>query len=168
MQPILDALRFDITAFLLQTALFIGLLVVMNAIFWKPMMAHLSARDREKADAYRKVETTEREMEALRADYMARITQIEAEARSHIQAAIKEAQVERERILTEARQHTENALKQGIAEMQSEKIQALQDLRGRLVEMASNAASGALGSASDKASLRQSIEARVIRDTPTA
>ena len=52
--------------------------------------------------------------------------------------------------------------------MQREKIQALQDLRSRLVEMASNAASGALGSASDKASLRSAIEARVIQDTPTA
>ena len=168
MQAITEALRFDPKIFLLQLVLFLALLVVMNALFWKPIMAHLAGRDRENADAYRRVDETEREMERLRTDYQVRITQIEAEARSHIQAAIKAAQAERERILTEARVQTETSLKQGIAEMQREKIQAFQDLRPRLVGIASSAANSALGSGGNEATLRQAIETRIAQNTPVA
>lgn len=168
MQAITEALRFDPKIFILQLVLFLALLVTMNALFWKPMMAHLAGRDREKADAYRRVDETEREMERLRADYMARITQIESEARAHIQTAIKEAQTERERILMEARAHADATLKQGIADMQAEKIQALQDLRPRLVGIAANAAHSALGSVGDQSALRQSIETRIAQNTPVA
>ena len=167
MQDILNALHFDVWAFIFQVVLFITLLLVMNALFWKPILAHLALRDKEKADAYRKVETTEQEMEALRADYLTRITQIEAEARSHIQVAIKEAQSERERIMTEARMQTDALLKQGIAAMESEKIEALISLQPRMVGIASSAADKALGSAGDQTTLRQAIETRIMQHTPT-
>ncbi len=168
MQAITEALRFDPKIFLLQLVLFLGLLLAMNAVFWKPMMAHLAGRDRENADAHRRVDETEREMERLRADYQVRITQIEAEARSHIQGAIKAAQTERERILTDARAQTDAILKQGVADMQREKLQAFQDLRPRLVGIASNAANSALGSTGDTAALRQTIETRIAQNTPIA
>ena len=167
MQAILDALHFDSIAFLIQVVLFITLLLVMNGLFWKPIMAHLALRDKEKADAHRKVETTEQEMEALRADYLTRITQIEAEARAHIQVAIKEAQSERERIMTEARMQTEALLKQGIAAMEREKTEALISLQSRMVGIASSAADKALGSFGDQAALRQSIETRIMQHTPS-
>ena len=168
MQAITEALRFDLTTFLLQVALFIGLLVAMNAVFWKPVMAHLAGRDREKADAYRRVDETEREMERLRADYQVRITQIETEARSHIQAAIKTAQTERERILADARAQTDAILKQGIEDMQREKVQAFQDLRPRLIGIAANAANSALGSGGNEPALRRAIETRIAQNTPVA
>ena len=167
MQSILNALHFDVMAFVVQTVLFIALLFVMNGLFWKPILAHLALRDKEKADAYRKVETTEREMEALRADYLARITQIEAEARTHIQTAIKEAQSERERIMAAARLQTETLLKEGIAAMEREKIEALISLQPRMVSIAAGAADKALGSAGDATALRQAIETRIVQHTPT-
>ena len=167
MDAIVTALGFNARVFLLETGLFLALLVFMNAFFWKPIMAHLAGRDQEKADAYRRVESTEREMESLRADYMARITQIEAEARSHIQAAIKEAQSERERIIAEARAHSEATLKQGAADLERSNAEALNALRDRMVGIASLAADKALGSAGDKAALRQTIESRIAQSTPT-
>ena len=168
MQAIQEALGFSPLVFVLEIVVFVFLLVFMNAFFWKPIMGHMAERDKAKADAYKKVDTTEKEMEALRADYLARITQIEAEARAHIQTAIKEAQTERERIIMEARAQSEATLKQGIADMQREKITSLQSLRERMVGIASDAASIALGSAGDKSALRQTIETRVAQNTPTA
>lgn len=168
MQAIQEALGFSPLAFVLEIVVFVFLLVFMNAFFWKPIMGHMAERDKAKSDAYKKVQTTEQEMEALRTDYLARITQIEAEARAHIQAAIKEAQTERERIIAEAREQSDATLRQGIADMQREKISSLQSLRGRMVGLASNAAVLALGSAGDANALRQTIETRIAQNTPTA
>lgn len=167
MDAIITALGFNVKVFLAELVLFIGLLLAMNALFWKPVMAHLAARDKEMADAHHKVQVTEREMEALRADYMARITQIEAEARTHIQSAIKEAQAERERILAEARTHSETILREGILEMEREKLDALQALQARMVGIAVTAADRALGSAGDAAAIRQSIATHIAQHTPT-
>jgi len=168
MDAIIAALGFNVKAFLAELVLFISLLIFMNAMFWKPIMAHLAARDKEIADANRKAHVTEQEMERLRADYMARITQIEAEARAHIQTALKEAQAERERILHEARTYAETTLRDGIASMEHEKFEALKALQERMVGIAVTAADRALGSAGDAAAIRQSIISHIAQHTPTA
>lgn len=168
MADIIKALGFDVTAFLLELGLFIAFLLAMNALFWKPVLGHLAARDKEISDANHKAHVTEREMEALRADYLARITQIEAEARTHIQTALKEAQAERERILHEARTYAETTLREGIASMEREKLEALQALQERMVGIAVTAADRALGSAGDAAAIRQTVTNHIAEYTPTA
>jgi F0F1-type ATP synthase membrane subunit b/b' len=105
-------------------------------------------------------------MEALRADYQARITQIEADARAHIQAAIREAQTERERLLTEAREHTETTLRQGIADIERDRAEALRSLKGPMADMALTAVGKALGPTADTASLRRSIETQIAQSDP--
>src|SRR5581483_6959814 len=83
--------------------------------------------------SYATVAETQREMEALRADYLARIAQVAAEARARIQAAIKEAQTERERLMAEARAQSDAAIREGVAAMEREKTEALQQLRDHMV-----------------------------------
>ena len=102
-------------------------------------------------------------MEALRADYLARIAVVEAEARSHIQTAIKEAQTERERLLAEARAHAEETLKQGVADMEREKTEALRTLQERMIGIAVGVADAALASTTDQTALRRAIETGVAR-----
>src|SRR5437879_6331998 len=129
MESIIKSLSFDWRFFLAQIVLFIVLTIVLNQIFWKPMLAHLARRDKSIKDAYNTVEHTRHEMETLRADYQARIIKIESEARTHIQQAIKEAQTERERILTDARARADAALQEGVAAMEREKAEAFTSLR---------------------------------------
>jgi F-type H+-transporting ATPase subunit b len=100
-------------------------------------------------------------MEKLRADYIVRIAEVEAEARGHIQTAIKEAQSERERILAEARAQSEQTLQQGVADMEREKTEALVSLRESMVGMALTALQKTLGAAADPAVLRTSIESSI-------
>jgi F-type H+-transporting ATPase subunit b len=161
MESIIKSLSFDWRFFLAQIVLFIVLTIVLNQIFWKPLLAHLARRDQSIKDAYKTVDDTRHEMEALRADYQARIIKIEGEARVHIQQAIKEAQTERERILTEAREQAEATIRQGVEAMEREKAEALTDLRERMVGIAVAAVGKALGSTDDPAALRTSIERRV-------
>ena len=161
MSEILKSLGFEFPFFLAQIVLFIALLVVMNQIFWKPVLAHLGVRDKTIADAYHAVEATRHEMENLRADYQTRINKIEAEARTHIQTAIKEAQEERERILSDAREQSEATIRNGVETMDREKTEALESLRGRIGELAMTAVQKALGAGIDSTAVRRSIEERI-------
>ena len=151
-------LSFDAGFFLAQIVLFIILILVMNQVFWKPMLAHLAKRDQSVKDAYKTVDDLRHEMETLRAEYQARIIKIEAEARSHIQQAIKEAQAERERILSEARTDADTAIHNGLQSMQREKSEALTSLRERMIGIAMGAVDKAMGTSADPIALRRSVE----------
>lgn len=164
MADILKSLGFDFTILIAQMILFIALWIVMSRLFWNPYLAHILGRDKGIKDAYHQVEATRAEMEQLRADYQARLSDIEAEARGRIQTAIKEAQTERERITSESRAISEAAIKQGIAEMEAEKSQAMHDMHQRIVGMALGAAGKALGVAANPAILRTAIEQRIARN----
>ena len=160
---ILQNLSFDATVWIIQVVLFLVLWNVMSILFWKPYLSHLQSRDKQVADAYHSVEQTRHEMETLRTEYQARITQIENDARSRIQTAIKEAQTERERIVAEARAASDATMREGIAALEQEKVQALADLRERMVGLAVNAATKALGSSADATTLQRSVEERIVR-----
>jgi F-type H+-transporting ATPase subunit b len=161
MESIIKSLSFDWRYCLAQIVLFIVLCLVLNAVYWKPMLAHLAKRDKTIKDAYDSVESIRHDMETLRADYQARIIKIEGEARTHIQQAIKEAQTERERILTEARAQAEATLQQGVQAMESEKAEALTSLRERMIAIALGSVDKALGRAVDPNTLRKTIEQHV-------
>ena len=158
MESIIKSLSFDWRFFLAQIVLFIALCLIMNVVFWKPMLAHLARRDQKIKDAYDTVEDIRHEMEALKSDYQARIIKIESEARSHIQQAIKEAQSERERILAEAKAHAESTIHQGADSMEREKTEALTSLRERMIGIALGAVEKAVGATADPRALRRSIE----------
>ncbi len=158
MDQILKSLGFDFTILIAQMVLFIALWIVMSRLFWNPYLSHILGRDKGIKDAYHQVEATRAEMEQLRADYQARIGDIEAEARGRIQTAIKEAQHERERIISESRATSDAAIKQGVAEMEGEKSQAMHDMQQRIIGMALGAAGKALGAAANPVTLRTAIE----------
>ena len=165
MDSIIKSLSFDWKFFIAQIVLFVVLCIVLNQVFWKPMLAHLARRDQSIKDAYKTVDDLRHEMETLRADYQTRIVKIESEARTHIQQAIKEAQSERERILTEARAQADAAIHQGVEAMEREKTEALTGLRERMVTVALGAADKAIGRATDPTALRRSVEKRITAAT---
>lgn len=161
MADIAKSLAFDPKIFVIQFVLLLALLLAMNAIFWKPMLAHLKKRDSEIADAYSQRDRLQIEMEQLRADYIARLAQVEAEARNHIQKAIRDAQTERERLLADAREKSDAALKEGLANLEIETAEALRSMRGTMVSLASDAAAKALGSTVDTTLIRSAVEERM-------
>ncbi len=165
MDAILKSLAFNPQAFLLQLVLFVVVIVLMNALFWKPLLAHLAAREAHIAGIGKTIQEAQREMETLRADYLNRIAQVEAEARARIQNAIREAQTERERLMAESRTQAEAAIQQGVADMERERIEALESLRERMVALALQAAGKALGPAVDSVAMRRSIEDSIKRVT---
>jgi F0F1-type ATP synthase, subunit b len=77
MDQLLKSLNIDPLVLLLNGVLFLVLLAILNAIFWKPMMKHLDARKSEISGAYKAVDDTRREMENLRTEYQGRLAHIE-------------------------------------------------------------------------------------------
>lgn len=161
MDAIVKSLGFNVTIFFFQIILFLALWFLLGNLFFKPILGRLKQRDKDIADTYRTVQQMQHEMETLRADYLVRIAEVEAEARGRIQTAIKEAQTERERILAEARVLSEQTLHQGVADMEREKGEAMVSLRERMVTMALTALQKTLGVAADPTALRASIESSI-------
>jgi F-type H+-transporting ATPase subunit b len=163
---ILEQLQFSPTIWLAQIVVFIALWIALKFLLFDPILKHLDARDASIQAAYHTVEQTRREMEELRADYQSRITQVEAEARARIQAAIREAQAERERLIAEARAQADVTLRTGVAETERLKSEALTNLKSDLVGLAVSALGKTLGPAADTAALRRQIEQRIAEKLP--
>lgn len=164
MDAIIKSLGFNATIFCCQVVLFLALWFFLGNTFFKPILGRLQQRDKDIADTYHTVQEMQHEMETLRADYIARIAEVESEARGRIQTAIKEAQTERERILAAARVQSEETLQQGIADMEREKAEAMISLKQSMVGMALTALQKTMGAAADPAVLRSSIEASIAAD----
>ncbi len=161
LDAIIKSLRFDATIFLMQLIMFLVLWVIMTNIYWKPVLGRIGARQHAIEEAHDRVEATRQDMEQLRADYQARIIEIESEARTRIQSAIKEAQTERERAITEARADADATLKRGVANLETEKNEALVSLRDQISSLALDVSLKALGSAADVEALRPFVQQRV-------
>ena len=146
---LLKSLNIDPLVLLLNGVLFLVLLAILNAIFWKPMMAHLEKRKQDIEHAYKTVDNTRREMENLRADYQAKLAAIESEARGQIQQTVRDAQHERERLIAEARAQAEQIMQEGQTQIEQEREQTLASMRLTLDAVALNALSRATGAPPD-------------------
>ena len=158
MEAVVKSLAFDWRVFLVQIVMLIALVFILNALLWKPYLALFAARQKSVTDAYANRDRLQNDMESLRADYLARITQVENEARAKISTAVKEAQAERERIVRETRDQTDAAIHRGVADMEREKAESLIALRGTMINLATDAAGKALGMSADPSALRRSVE----------
>lgn len=147
---ILESLAIDLRVLLLNAGAFLILLVLMDRIFWKPIMRHLDQRNKRIKDAYGTVETTRAEMERLRADYEERVAAIEADARSRIQATLQAAQRVREAVIAEARAEAERIAREGQEKTEADRLAARAAAEERLERAAMEALGKAQGEPPDE------------------
>ena len=100
---VLNNLNVDLKLVLVNIIGFVILLVVAKKMVFDPIGKVVTERDSDISGQYDRLESAQREMEALKSDYETRLTAIEAEAREKIQTAIKEAQAARDQILADAK-----------------------------------------------------------------
>ena len=133
---VLNNLNVDLTLVLVTIIGFVILLVVAKKMVFDPIGKVVTERDSDISGQYDRLESAQREMEALKSDYESRLTAIEAEAREKIQTAIKEAQAARDQILSDANQKSHEIVSKAEAEAERAKEQAMTDLRMRIVDIA--------------------------------
>jgi len=105
----------------------------------------MDARNQELETTFSDAEQLRTQMQTMKADYEARLTQTEAEAREQIQSQIKEAQNLRQQLMSEATQKADAMVRQAQLEIDQEKLNAISAIRTHVVDLSLAAAEKVIG-----------------------
>ncbi|MBI5838241.1 MAG: F0F1 ATP synthase subunit B [Candidatus Eisenbacteria bacterium] len=113
---------------------FLAVLWILKAFAWKPLLKVLEDRRQRIADDFAAAARARTEMEALKADFEAKIREIEATARQRIADAAREGEKLSTQIVEEGRERAREQLEKATAEIQREKEKALAEMRAQVVQ----------------------------------
>lgn len=120
---------FSLGLFFWHTLLFVGLIILLRALAWKPILKSVNDREQGIKDALASAEAARKEMHNLQADNQ-RILQ---EARLERDAMIKEAREIKEKMIADAKAEAaaqgDKIIEQAKATINSEKNAALAELK---------------------------------------
>lgn len=137
---LLHTLGIDPYSFIIQVVGFIILVILLRKFLFTPVLGMLANRQKDISDTFDKIENDRKAAESLKQEYESRITQIEAEARTRIQEAIKEAQASKDTIVNEARDQASAIISRGKSEIENERDKAIVALRREVASLAVGAA----------------------------
>ncbi len=124
---------------------FLILFPVINTFYVKPLSDAISERTHALESTFGEAETLRSEMTKMKSDYEQRLVATEAEARSQIQAQIKEAQDLRQSLMAEATTRADEMVKRAQQEIEAEKQKVLGQLRTEVVNLTLAATEKILG-----------------------
>jgi F-type H+-transporting ATPase subunit b len=115
---------------------FIMLFPVINLFFLKPLDEAVTDRTQTLEAAFTDAENLREEMRTMRSDYERKLTEAEENARTQIQAQIKEAQDLRTQMVAEANAKVDEMTRRAREEMESERQKIMGDLRLHVANLA--------------------------------
>lgn len=118
---------------------------VLNSFYFKPLADAINERTHALESTFGEAETLRSEMTKMKSDYEQRLAATEAEARSQIQAQIREAQNLRQTLMTEASAKADEMVKRAQQEIEAEKQKVLGQLRREVVNLTISASERILG-----------------------
>jgi F-type H+-transporting ATPase subunit b len=124
---------------------FLILIPVLNTYYFKPLADAINERTTALETTFSEAEDLRAEMAKMKSDYEQRLAATEAEARSQIQAQIKEAQELRKTLMAEASAKADELVKRAQDEIESEKQKVLGQLRSEVVNLTLAASEKILG-----------------------
>ena len=157
MSELLHTLSIDPKVIAAQIIGFILLWIVLARFLFRPVLALLGSREQDIKTTYDTAESTRAKAEELQADYEKRLAGIEAEARSRIQAAVKEAEEAKSQIISEARSRSEDILRRGQEDLAREREKTLAEIREQVVDIAISAAGKVIGESMDEPRQRRLV-----------
>ena len=155
---ILGDLNIDPKLILINIIGFGVLYLLANKLVFTPIGRVLDDREGEISGTYDKLDADQKQMEALKAEYESRLEQIEAEAREKIQAAIKEAEAARDKIIADATARAKDLVVKAEGEAEREREQAMITFRQQVVDLAMGATHKVIGESLDAAKQRSLID----------
>ena len=139
----------------------LGFLVVvwlLGAFAWKPLLGVLEQRRQKIADDFAAAERARSEMEKLKADFEARIREIESAARTRMAEAAREGEKLSAQIVDEGRAKAKEQLEKALADIQREKEKALAEMRAQVVNSVITATERVIHERLDDAGHKKLIE----------
>jgi F-type H+-transporting ATPase subunit b len=155
---ILSDLNIDPKLILINIIGFGVLYLLVNKLVFTPIGRVLDDREGEISSTYDKLDADQKQMEALKSEYETRLEQIEAEAREKIQAAIKEAEAARDKIIADANVRAKDLVTKAEGEAEREREQAMITLRQQIVDLAMGATHKVVGESLDAAKQKSLID----------
>lgn len=157
MAELLHQLNVEPSVIAAQITGFLLLWLVLARFLFRPVLALMRSREEEIKSTYEDAENSRTEAEEFRADYEKRLADIESEARSRIQAAVKEAQDSKNEILADAKSRSDDMLERGRQDLEREREKTLAQLREEVVDISLAAAGKLIGEALDEARHRKLV-----------
>jgi len=121
---------------LYRTLNFAGLLIILIWALKKPIAHALSSRRQAIVDKFADLEAQKGEAERIYREYEGRLAKIDAEVEAIISAAVRQGEVEKERLLAETDRAAADMKRQAELAIQHELAQARLQLRGEVAEQA--------------------------------
>jgi F-type H+-transporting ATPase subunit b len=119
-----------------RTLNFAGLLIILIWALKKPVAHGLSSRRQAIVDKFADLEAQKVEAERIYREYESRLTKIDAEVEAIIGAAVKQGEVEKDRLLAEADRAAADMKRQAEMAIQHELAEARLQLRSEVAEQA--------------------------------
>jgi len=124
--------QFSLGLFIMQTIIFIGLVLLLKKFAWKPILNAVNEREEGIKNALLSAENAKKEMQNLKSDN----EKLLAEARAERDAMMKEAREIKEKMINdakvEAQTQGEKMIEQAKAAIESEKNAAMADLKNQV------------------------------------
>lgn len=132
MEETLHELGIEPSVLIIQVLGFLCLFLILKKYLFGMIGGAIEDRRREIRERMAKLEADQLELNQLHQEVKKRLTEIELEARGRIQAAVEQANTEREKLLTQAKLDADREVDKARAAIQREKNQALEELRGQV------------------------------------
>jgi F-type H+-transporting ATPase subunit b len=124
--------QFSFGLFIMQTILFVGLILLLKKFAWKPILDSVNEREEGIKNALLSAENAKKEMQNLQADN----EKLLAEARAEREAMLKDAREIREKMINDAKADAslqgEKMIEQAKAAIASEKNAAMAELKNQV------------------------------------
>lgn len=153
----------DVQQIASQAVSFVLLFLVLKAFAWKPVLAMLDERKHKIEEEFRQAAAQKDELARLQAEYGARLTKIEDEARTKLQQAIVEGKRISQEIQEQARSQSYALVTKSKETIELELAKAKVTLRDQVAAMTVEAVEKVLKRKLDEKADRELVDA-VLRD----
>jgi F-type H+-transporting ATPase subunit b len=130
-----DPLRFDPSAFVLTVVTFLGLLLILSKVAWKPIITAVEAREKRIDDAITKAETDRQAAAKLLEDHKRTVANVESEVAALRERGRLESEALRRDIVGKAQQEAVAAAEKARRDIELARQQAVQDIRREAVTL---------------------------------
>lgn len=137
---------------------FVGVLVVLRAFAWKPIVQALDRREEHIRREIEEAEQANAEARRLLSEYQAKLNQVENEVRAMIERAKQEAQQAGQALIDKARREAEEEYRRKLLEIERATDRALQELAQRGASLAVDLAGKLVAARLDPAAHARIIE----------
>ena len=150
-----NPLIFDPAALGLTVVSFIGLLIALRIVCWKPLIDKVESREKRISDAIGNAEDDRKKAQAMLEDYQQRVANVETEIAELREKGRHEAETIRTELISKANADAEATMSKAQREIESAKNQAIEDLRREAVDIGMAIAGRVVGRSVDDTDSRR-------------